>query len=427
MTNEIRPIPGSPQEKLCRSTIREVGFGGQAGGAKSFGLVLDAVYQLPKPGYNAILFRRTYKQLMAADGLVNLSHRIYPHLGGVYHQGNYTWTFPNYHGNTIRFSYLEDEKSIENISGPQYAWIGFDELGNFSERPYLFMFSRNRCSNPDVNLYIRSTFNPGGIGHFWIKKRFLDTGITDKPKWFKRVNGLDTETTPGDSLGTARLFIQSRLEDNPYLWLDGNSEYERGLSQLDSVDFQRLRHGDWNIRRAGLVYHAFNDKCLAVASGDLDLTNASFYHAHDFGAVNEAFGLFAKIGDVFYLVYEEILPEGTTPARAAMMKKHFVNRKVVGGWGGAPSEKQQRLDYSKEGVIIRQPPTDDVEAQVDLTNRMFENGILKVCSDMTLTIDQLENCVRDTKEGIADKSMWHHLDVLRYFAAGGGRRGSFVG
>jgi len=426
MADEIKPIPGSPQERMCQSSVREVGFGGQAGGAKSFGLVLDALYQLHLPNYNAIMFRRTYKQLMAADGLVDLSARIYPSLGGDYNKTNYTWTFPRYHNNTIRFSYLEDEKSIEDTSGPQYAWIGFDELGNFNERPYLFMFSRNRSSNPAIRCYIRSTFNPGGIGHFWIKKRFIDTDIVDAPKYFKRVDGRDTITTKDDPLGTARLFIPSRLEDNPYLWRDGNSDYERGLSQLDSVDFRRLRHGDWDIRRSGLVYNAFVG--AGPLSTELDYSKVEgWYHSHDFGAVNHAWGLFAKIGSTYYLVYEEMLPEGTTARRAERIKAHFTDRKIVAGWGGAKSEQQQRRDFANCGISLREPPIVDVEAQVDAANRMLEAGELVICSDMSLTIDQLQNCVRDDKEGIQDKNIWHHLDVLRYFAGGIRFRGVFVG
>lgn len=253
--SDITPIPNSPQERFCRSTVRELGYGGQAGGAKSFGLILDALYQLDKPGYDAILFRRTYHQLREAGGLIDLSRQVYSRLGGVFNESTYVWKFPN--KNTIRFSYLEREADIEQHSGSQYAYIGFDELGTFTERQYLFLFSRNRCANPDINLYIRSTFNPGGIGHFWIKKRFIEPFVTDsKPKYFRRIDGQDKETTKDDPLAIARFFIPARLEDNPYLWHEGNSEYERNLHQLDSVDFRRLRYGDWDIRRTGRVYHA---------------------------------------------------------------------------------------------------------------------------------------------------------------------------
>ena len=439
MTNEIKPIPNSPQEKFCKSTVRELGFGGAAGGAKSYGLILDALYQLGKSGYDAIIFRRTYKQLMEAGGLIDYSLQVYPVLGGIFNKSTYTWKFPQYHDNTIRFSYIEREADIEQHAGSAYAYIGFDQLDGFTERQYLYLFSRNRATNPDIDLYIRSTFNPGGIGHHFLKKRFIQPfqngeGFTKQPKYFKRVDGQDIETTTDDSMGISRLFIPSRLEDNPYLWRDGNSDYERNLNQLDAVDFRRLRWGDWDIRRAGRVYHAFDDKNIGPASYDLDLSKCEgFYHSHDFGAVNHVWGLWAKIGKQYYLVHEQQLPEGTTASRASIIKAKFGDKKVVSGYGGSASENQYRLDFAKEGVVIRLPLTPKktisdqlVETQVRKANQMFENETMMICSDMLMTIDQLENCIRDEKEGIMDKATWHYLDMIRYFAAGTGR-GVFVG
>lgn len=426
MPNEIKPIPDSPQERFIKSSVRELGYGGQAGGGKSFALILDAVYQLPKKDYHAILFRRSYKQLREAGGLIDLSRQIYPSLGGVFNEATYTWKFPRYHDNTIRVSYLEREANIEEHAGSQYPYVAFDELENFSERQYLFLFSRNRSANPDINLYVRSTFNPGGIGHHWIKKRFIEPfRDSDGPKYFKRVNGVDTETSKDDPLAVSRFFISARLEDNPYLWNDGNSEYERNLYQLDAIDFQRLRMGDWDIRRTGRVYHAFPGPGPDVSA--LDLSKVSgYYHAHDFGAVNQVWGLFAKIEGRYYMIHEQKLPEGTTAARAAIIKSHFANRKIVAGYGGAKGEDQQRLDYGKEGVVIRLPVITDVEGQINLANRMFEKGELIICANCVYTIDMLENCVRDEKEGIQDKAQWHYADMCRYFAAGAGR-GVFVG
>lgn len=418
MVNEIKPIPASPQERFLRSTVREVGYGGQAGGGKSYGLILDALYQIGLTGYNAILFRRTYKQLMGADGLIELSKQVYPLLGGEYLKGERLWTFDKYPG-TVRFAHLEHEDDVHSYEGHQYAWVGFDELQTFTERQYLYMFSRNRSSNPAIKPYTRSTFMPGDVGHFWVKKRFIDPDIRNRARWFRRVDGMDTAVGKKDQYAVSRLFIPARLEDNPYLWHEGKGDYEKGLHQLEAVEFRRKRLGDWDIRRTGRVYHGFSEP--GPASYELNLKGASFYHAHDFGAVNRAWGLFAKVRQSYYLIHEEILPEGTTKVRANKIKTHFRDRKVVAGFGGAKGEEQQRLDYTQEGVPVRLSLVTDVESQIDMTNQMLQSGKLVICSDMTFTIDQLENCVRDEKEGIADKSIWHHLDVLRYFAGGMGR------
>jgi hypothetical protein len=399
--------------------VREIGYGGQAGGGKSFGLILDPLYQIVTPGFNAIIFRRTYKRLKEADGLIDLSFQVYPYLGGEYHGQDYRWTFPN--GNTIRFSHIEHENNIHQYSGSQYAYIGFDELQEFTKRQYLFLFSRNRSTNSDISLFVRSTFNPGGIGHSWIKKRFIDTDIRNRHRWFSQEGGVEIEVPAGQ--GVSRMFIPASLEDNPYLYQGGDGDYEKGLRQLDNVDYQRLRHGDWSIRRTGLVYHGFTRDNIAPSSRQMDLSQASFYHSHDFGAVNRAWGLFAKIDGTYFLVHEAILPPGSTEARARIIRQHLKGKQVIAGYGGSKSEKQQRADYRQAGVQIREPVITDVESQISITNKMFETGELMICSDCTMTIDQLDSCVRDDSEGIADKSVWHNLDVLRYFAAGVNRRG----
>lgn len=421
----FEPIPLSPQEYFLGSSIREVGFGGEAGGSKSFSLVLDPIHQLECKDYHALLLRRTYPQLAGDDGLIALSQKIYPSLGGHFNKTDLFWTFSDYPG-TIRFGHIEHENDLEQkYEGHQYAYLGFDELQTFTERMYLYLFSRNRASNHSVRTYVRSTFMPGGIGHYWVKKRFVDPFKGDnEPKYFRRINDVDTEVGPDDKYAIQRLFIPSKLEDNPYLFRDGKGDYEKGLRQLNTVDYQRKK-GNWDIRRTGRVYHAFPGPGPDVSA--LDLSKASgFYHAHDFGAVNQVWGLFVKIGSKYYMIHEQKLPEGTTAARASLIKSHFTDRKIVAGYGGAKGEDQQRRDYGKEGVIIRLPMVTDVEGQINMANRMFERGELIICANCVYTIDHLENSVRDEKEGIQDKAQWHYCDMVRYFCAGAGR-GVFVG
>lgn len=170
-------------------------------------------------------------------------------------------------------------------------------------------------------------------------------------------------------------------------------------------------------KREGRVYHQFTGP--GPDASTLDYSKAAgYWHSHDFGAVNAVWGLWCKIEDVYYLIHEQQLPEGTTASRAAIIKARLDGKNIVAGYGGAKGEDQQRLDYGREGVSIRLPRITDVEGQIDAANRMLENGTMVICSNCVHTIDQLENCVRDDKEGIAEKSTWHRLDAVRYLAAG---------
>lgn len=172
------------------------------------------------------------------------------------------------------------------------------------------------------------------------------------------------------------------------------------------------------ILRQGRVYHAFTHP--GPDASELDYTKVSgYYHSHDFGAVNAVWCLWAKIGEVYYMIYEQKLPEGTTASRAAIIKAKCDGLNIVAGMGGAKGEDQQRADYANEGVDIRLPHITDVEGQINAANQMLEAGTMVICANCVHTIDQLENCVRDEKEQIAEKSTWHYLDAgPRYFAGG---------
>lgn len=171
------------------------------------------------------------------------------------------------------------------------------------------------------------------------------------------------------------------------------------------------------LKKTGRVYHKFTDN--GPNSKELDYSQVEgYYHSHDFGAVNHVWGLWAKIGKTYYLIFEQKLPEGTSAGRAEIVKAKFGDKKVIAGWGGAKSEKQQRIDFAVAGLRIRQPAIAAVDSQVNAANDMFDKGELVICSDCLGTIDDLLNQVRNDKEEIADESKYHYAAMVRYFAAG---------
>lgn len=169
--------------------------------------------------------------------------------------------------------------------------------------------------------------------------------------------------------------------------------------------------------RSGRVYHAFTEE--GPDASELDLTEADgFYHSHDFGIVNAVWGLWAKIKGRFYLIYEQQLPESTTAAKAEIIKGRTDGLRIIAGYGGAKSEDRQRLDYSRQGIRIRLPNITELEPQINAANQMLESGKMVICANCVNTIYQMQTCVRDKDGKIAEKSTWHYLDMVRYFAAG---------
>lgn len=185
---------------------------------------MAALQYVDVSGYAAILFRRTYKDLALPGALMD---RAQEWLGGTaakWDDQGKTWLFPS--GATLTFGYLDTENDKYRYQGAELQFIGFDELTQFTESQYRYLFSRlRRLKGSNVPLRMRAASNPGGVGHGWVKRRFLDEGEAK-----------------------GRVFVPARLEDNPYLDVE---EYEKSLAQLDPVTREQLRRGDWNIRPAG--------------------------------------------------------------------------------------------------------------------------------------------------------------------------------
>jgi len=250
MSRIWKPSPG-PQERFHRSPAFEVLYGGQAGGGKTESLLVEALRYVDVPGYNAILFRRTFPELQQPEGLIERSYRLCPILQGKYHETKLRWRFPS--GAILVFRHMERDADRLKHQSAEYAYIGFDELTTFTEAQYRYLFSRARttCGVPPR---VRAGTNPGGIGHEWVKRRWgpwLDgrhpqPATNGEVRWFRPENGAEVECAPGDPEGLARTFIKSTVWDNPYL-IKKDPGYIARLKALPLVERMQLLEGDWDI------------------------------------------------------------------------------------------------------------------------------------------------------------------------------------
>ena len=205
----------------------EVFYGGSAGGGKSDALLMSALQYVDVPGYSAILFRRTYADLSLPGALMDRAAEWLGPTNAVWSDKAKTWKFPG--GASLTFGYLENEADKFRYQSAEFAFCGFDELTQFTESQYRYLFSRlRRLKTSSVPLRMRSASNPGGIGHDWVKQRFIVEG---------KEHG--------------RLFIPARMTDNPYL---DTEQYMEGLEKLDSTTRAQLRDGDWSARSQGTKF-----------------------------------------------------------------------------------------------------------------------------------------------------------------------------
>ena len=239
-----RPQPKQALAMSCPAT--ELFFGGAAGGGKSDFLLGDFLEGARKHGkyWRGIIFRQSYPQL---EELQIRANELFLPLGAYYRDKSATWYFPN--RATLKFRHLENDKACNNYQGHQYTWIGIDELGNYPT-PYCWEFMKSRLRSPyGVPCYIRGTANPGGVGHAWIKQKFMDDHVPNKI--FTKEMKLDN----GKVVTTTLCFIPSRLEDNAIL-MQNDPDYEARLMSLPGHLARAMRYGDWSVF-SGQIFEEF--------------------------------------------------------------------------------------------------------------------------------------------------------------------------
>ena len=241
------PNPG-PQTEFLASSEREVLFGGAAGGGKSIGLLADPMRYFGVPAFNGLLLRRTNDELRE---LVWKSQELYPkaYPGAKWQEKKSQWTFPS--GARLWMTYLERDDDVLRYQGQAFSYIAFDEITQHST-PFAwnYMRSRLRTTDPDLPLHMRATTNPGGPGHAWVKRMFIDPAPAGQAfdatdlETGKVLTYPDGHEKAGQGLFKRR-FIPSKLSDNPYLSDDG--VYEANLLSLPEMQRRQLLEGDWSI------------------------------------------------------------------------------------------------------------------------------------------------------------------------------------
>ena len=216
------------QRAFLNATASEVLFGGAAGGGKSYGQTVDAfLFALRYPGSKQLLLRRTFAEL--DKSIIRTVQNWYPREVFSYNSSTHTGRFSN--GSILDFGYCANENDVTQYQSAEYDVIRFDELTHFTEYQYVYLISRIRGSN-GFPKQIKSSTNPGGIGHTWVKERFVDPSPPN------------TEFVGKD--GMSRIFIPSLLTDNSFL-MSSDPEYIKRLEALPESEKRALLYGDWDI------------------------------------------------------------------------------------------------------------------------------------------------------------------------------------
>lgn len=233
-------VPQKKQLMFMERPEYECLYGGAAGGGKSDALLAEALRQVHIPHYTAIIFRKTVPQL---SELVDRSRTIYKTSfpQAVFNAQEHCWRFPS--GAKIYFGSMQYAKDRFNYQGRRYDFIAFDELTHFTWDEYSYLFSRNRPSGPGTRVYLRATTNPGGVGHAWVKERFITAAPPMTP-----INEEYKVASPEGKLLTLnrkRIFIPSSVFDNRVL-LKNDPDYLANLAMLPEAEKKALLYGNWD-------------------------------------------------------------------------------------------------------------------------------------------------------------------------------------
>jgi hypothetical protein len=254
----FKPNPG-PQTTFFAASEREVLYGGAAGGGKSYALIADPMRYFDNKHFRGIILRRTNDELRE---LIWKSQELYPLIypksenspGAVWREKDKEWRFPS--GARLWMTYLEREEDVLRYQGQAFSYIGFDELTQYpTPHSWNYMRSRLRDASGTLPLFMRATSNPGGPGHGWVKRMFIDPAPPGKPFDARDEEGKvmvvpDKDPNfPEEKWNTPlfqRRFIPAKLADNPYLNRDG--AYRTNLLGIGSEQLQlQLLEGDWDV------------------------------------------------------------------------------------------------------------------------------------------------------------------------------------
>lgn len=405
------------QIEFCESTAKYTLFGGARGGGKSFVVDTKAILlAIRYPGINILLVRRTFPELRE-NHIVPLQEKLY----GIakYKTADKVFEFPN--GSRIIMGYCNTDNDVLQYQGIAYEAIFMDEATHFTE----FQFSRFTQSNRIHDGYkgteelmprMYLTGNPGGVGHNWVKRLFIDRKYVgfENPEDYK--------------------FIPSNVYDNEYLMLH-DPTYVKSLERLPENEKKAMLYGDWNVFE-GQMFQEF-DVNTHVIDPFVIPNNWRIYRTRDYGLDMTAALWIAVSPDDFGYVFNEfeknnlIVSEAGEKLNSLTTHSLFCDLAPPDLWNrhGESGKSAANIFFSENGHILTKANNDrvngwlavkewlktkqDREGKIAPKLRIFRNCINLIRCLPLLQYDEKNPCDAATEP----HEITHITDALRYFCA----------
>lgn len=221
------------QEQFCKSKKKYICYGGARGGGKSFVARIKAILlALYYPGIQILLLRRTYNELLE-NHVVPLQKELRTEQKenkiAVYKTQEKVFVFPN--GSRIKLGYCDNETDVLQYQGQAYEVIFIEEATHFTEFQFNCLKESNRLSGQckkDVKPRIYLTCNPGGVGHSWVKRLFIDR-----------------EYIEGE-IPDEYDFIPALVFENEFI-MQHDPDYVKVLESLPEDRKKAMLYGEWDV------------------------------------------------------------------------------------------------------------------------------------------------------------------------------------
>lgn len=372
------------------------------------------------PKSKQLILRRQFVDL--EKSIIRTTLELYPEELAKYNASRHSWTLIN--GSIIDFGYCDVETDVYKYKSSEYDVIRFDELTTFTETMYTYLISRLRGTK-NYPRSVKSSTNPGDVGHTWVKKRFIDIG---EPNTLHEIRN-----KKGRVIGT-REFIPSLVTDN--IWLMQNDPtYVDRLENLSEKEFLRLRYGDWDTFD-GQFFDEWDRDLHVISPFEIPKTWTRYF-AMDYGLdMLAGYWIAVDEADNAY-VYREIYQPNLVISAAAESIKAKQGNDFPEELVAPPDLWNRRQDtgksvaeiFAEHGLMLRKVSNDRAQGWLGLKEwlkpRLDEFGEkkpkLRIFSNCTEIIRTLPSLVHDEHKfnDISDKihEYTHGPDALRYWAS----------
>lgn len=288
MTEITLDIELQPKQNLFLDAINKTSitfYGGAKGGGKSKGLQLIMLLRrLQYPGSHGAIFRRTYGELEGNH--IRPLFESFPALKGYWNESKKLLTLPN--GSTLQFCHCNNENDVDLYQGREFHDLAIDEAGQWTEPMFRKLLGSNRSSKAGIRARAMLTGNPGGIGHGWLKRLFIEKRFNDRER-------------PEDYA-----FVQALVDDNSAL-IENDPDYVHRLNSEPNEALRKAyRYGDWDIF-AGQYFQEISKEIHFIKPFTIP-AHWNRFGAYDYGYNHPAaFGWFAVDEDGNAYLYRELI------------------------------------------------------------------------------------------------------------------------